>query len=194
MGIIIQDEINYAYLSPFKINRDQVIDTIENPDSTKTIHQHDYTLSLFLKKFDSYFIIVDGRPNPSSILVSGAFKFHQHLIRDLPPDNPLAMLEQFANKVGYEMRIGDEKSKFIHAAEIRINVGDSAYDIGRVMNENVEIIIDEKHTEPNKPVSLGDMLLRPKDMGQGVIHVDVALAYSISTLKYERYLKSNNLI
>jgi hypothetical protein len=116
--IIVQDEIKYAYLFPFMINLHQVIDTINNPDSTKTIHQHDYRLSLFLKKFDSYFILVDGRPNPPSILVSGAFKFHQHLVRDLPLDNPLAMLEQFAKKVGYEIRTGEEKSKFIHAAEL----------------------------------------------------------------------------
>lgn len=79
------------------------------------------------------------------------------------------------------MRIGEEKSKFIHAAEFRINVVDSAYDIGRVMNENVEIIIDEKHNEPNKPVALGDMLMRPKDMGHGIIYVEVA-SHTLSVL------------
>jgi hypothetical protein len=116
--IIIDDATNYAYLSPYKITRDQVIDTINNPDSKRDIIQEDYTLSLFLKKFDSYFILVDGRPEPSLIKVSGVYKFHQHLVRDLPLDDPLAMLEQFANKVGYELKdvktkLGYEKCSYL---------------------------------------------------------------------------------
>lgn len=194
MQIIIDDATKYAYLTPYKITRDQVIDTVHNPDSKREINQEDYTLSLFLKKFDNYFILVDGRPESSLIKVSGVYKFHQHLVRDLPLDNPLAMLEKFANKVGYELNIGDERGKFIYATEIRAYVDKPVHDIGQVMGENIKMNIDEKHSDLNRPVSLGDMLARPKDMGGGIWYIDVALAYSISTLKYERYLKSNNLI
>lgn len=191
MDITIDDQISNLYLSPYNISRQQVIDTINNADVNRTVHQGDYTIALFLRKFDSHYILVDGRPKPSSILVSNVFKFNEQLIRDLPADNPLGMLEKFANEVGYEIKIGDERSKFIHATEIRLPAGSSMHDIGELIQKS--IIFDEKHNDPNRPLTLGDMLMRPKDLG-GVIYVDVALAYCISTVKYSRYLKANNLI
>jgi hypothetical protein len=179
----IEGQIYDLYLAPYKITREQVIDTINNSDITKTIRQGGYTLALSLKRYDRYYILVDGRPKDSSILVSSAYKFHEDLIRDLPPDNPLGILEQFAKKVGFELRIGDERSKFIHATEIRLPKANPTDDFGRIMEENVSIFFDENHNDPTKPVSVGDMLMRPRDMG-GLLYVDVALAYCISTSKY----------
>ncbi len=73
MEVTIQDPQADLYLAPYKITREQVIDTINNADFKKTIQQEDYTITLYLRKFDNYYILVDGRPKPSSILFSGAF-------------------------------------------------------------------------------------------------------------------------
>jgi hypothetical protein len=95
----IEDQIYEFYLAPYKITREQVIDTINNSNITNTIRQEDYVLVLSLKSYDGYYILVDGRPKDSSVLVSSAYKFHKHLIRDLSLDNPLGMLERFAKRL-----------------------------------------------------------------------------------------------
>ena len=64
MDVIIQDATSDQYLTPFKITHEQVIETLNNADLKKTINYAGYTVTLFLKKFDSYYILVDGRQTP----------------------------------------------------------------------------------------------------------------------------------
>ncbi len=154
----------------------------------KTINFPDYIIILFLKKFDSHYILVDGRWKPSSfsLLISSAFIVDQQLIKNLPIDNPLAVLEQFAKEFGYEIKIGDQKSKFIHDARLEIPIENEMDDITKVLNDNISILNEGGEY-------LEDMLVRPQIL-EGKIYVDVALAYCISTEKYRQYLKSNNFI
>jgi hypothetical protein len=118
------------------------------------------------------------------------FKAGEELIKNIQISNPLAVLELFANELGYEIEIGDQKSKFIHDGVMKIPNYDPKEEITNVVFQNVAIIDDGSKI---KEGFLGDLLANPKDIG-GTLRVDIALAYFISIKKYTEYLTSNNLM
>ena len=115
MHVIIEDVVSDNYLIPYKITREQINETVTHETAKKIMNLSGHTVILFLKKFDSHYILVDGRWNSStsSLNISNAFIFNEELIKNIPIDNPLAVLQHFANQFGMEIRIGDQKGKFI---------------------------------------------------------------------------------
>ncbi len=193
MNVIINDVVKNNYLTPFNITLEQINETVIKEDVKKPINFPGFTVILFLKKFDNHYILVDGRWNPSlfSLLISSAFIIDQQLIKNIPINNPLAVLEQFANEFGVEITISDQKGKFIHDARIEVPIQSSMdVDIAKVIKDNISLSDDGS---PAVGKYLGDLLVRPQELG-GKIYVDVALAYYISVEKYSQYLKSNNFI
>jgi hypothetical protein len=193
MDVIIEDVVKNNYLTPFKITPEQVKETVNHETAKKTMDFSGYTVILFLKKFDTHYILVDARSDPSlsSLLISSAFIIDQLVIKNISIDNPLAVLEQFAKEFGAEITIRDQKSKFIYDARIVIPIENPRnVDIAKALRDNISL---SENGSPAIGNYLGDMLLRPQVLGDK-IYVDIALIYYINTKKYSQYLKSNNFI
>jgi hypothetical protein len=194
MNVIIQDVVRDNYLIPFKITREQINETVTHETAKKIINLSGYTVILFLKQFDSHYVLVDGRWNSStsSLNISNAFIFNEELIRNIPIDNPLAVLQHFANQFGVEIKIGDQKGKFIDYVRIESPVENvrSSEDIANMIFHN----ISHSNNEPsNTGGYLKEMVHRAQVSG-GKLYIELSLLYRINTEKYTKYLKSNNFI
>jgi hypothetical protein len=193
MEVLIQDLVRNNYLIPFRITDDHINETVDHPTGSKTIDFGGYILTLFLRKFDNHFILVDGRRGATSPLnISSAFKFDHSLIENLPISNVLEVLQRFANEFGAEIRIGDQTGKFIHSATIRVpraNVR-GFEDLQRIVSQNIIITDNER---PTNGGFLMDMVQNARELGSD-LEVTLALVYCINTERYTTYLRSNNLL
>jgi hypothetical protein len=194
MHVIIQDVVRDNYLIPFKITREQINETVTHETAKKIINFSGYTVILFLKKFDSHYMLVDGRWNSSisSLNISNAFIFNEELIKDIAIDNPLAVLEHFANQFGVEIRIGDQRGKFIDYVTIETPVEKvrSNEDIANIILRNISHSDNELSSTGGY---LTEMVHRAQILG-GKLYIELSLLYRINNEKYTEYLKSNNFI
>lgn len=194
MHVIIQEVVRNNYLIPFKITREQINETVTHETVKKIINLSGYTIILFLKKFDSHYILVDGRwdSSTSSLNISNAFIFNEELIKNIPIDNPLAVLEHFANQFGVEIRIGDQKGKFIDYVRIETPIENvrSNEDIANIILHNISHSFNEL---PSTGDYLTEMVHRAQVLGSK-LYIELSLLYRINTEKYTEYLKSNNFI
>lgn len=194
MHVIIQEVVRNNYLIPFKITREQINETVTHETVKKIINLSGYTIILFLKKFDSHYILVDGRwdSSTSSLNISNAFIFNEELIKNIPIDDPLAVLQHFANQFGVEIRIGDQKGKFIDYVRIETPVENvrNKEDIANIILHSIS------HSDNELPSTGGyltEMVHRAQVLGSK-LYIELSLLYRINTEKYTEYLKSNNFI
>jgi hypothetical protein len=196
MNVIIDPVLEDRYLNPFGINREQINDTVIHEDVKKLMHFGEFTLILFLKKFNGYYVLIDGRWHPSSfsLLISSAFKIDQQLIGNISIENPLAILEKLANEFGADITMGDQTARFIHDARIEIRLKPQKdEDFMTLVNRHISF------SENGVPITIiggnyvGDMLARPQQSGEKLF-ADIALLYRINVDRYRRHLQSNNLI
>jgi hypothetical protein len=194
MNVIIADVVRNNYLIPFKITREQINETVTHETAKKIINFSGYTVILFLRKFENHYILVDGRWNSStsSLNISNAFRFHEELIKNIPIDNPLAVLQHFANQFGVEIRIGDQKGKFIDYVRL-----ETPLEYVRSTGDVANIILRSISHSDNELSSTGEYLTEMVHRAQvlgGKLYVELSMLYRINTKKYTEYLKSNNLI
>jgi hypothetical protein len=193
MKVLIEPVVENNYLIPFKITREQVNETVTHEDVKKSINFTEFTLILFRKKFDNYYVLVDGRWKPSlfSLLIFSAFKIDQPLIKNIPVDNPIAVLEQLANEFGADITVRDEKRKFIQGETLVVPIENPAHvNIQKIIKNNISVT-DNGSTELRN--HLGDILVKPELLGDR-LQITIGLIYYINTVKYTEYLRSNNLI
>ena len=194
MNVIIQDVVRDNYLIPFKITREQINETVTHETAKKIINLSGYTVILFLKQFDSHYVLVDGRWNSStsSLNISNAFIFNEELIRNIPIDNPLAVLQHFANQFGVEIKIGDQKGKFIDYVRIESPVENvrSNEDIANMIFHN----ISHSNNEPSNTGGYLTEMVHRAQVSRGKLYIELSMLYRINTEKYTAYLKSNNFI
>lgn len=195
MNVIIADVVRNNYLIPFKITREQINETVTHETAKKIINFSGYTVILFLKKFDSHYILVDGRwdSSTSSLNISSAFIFNEELIENIAIDNPLAVLQHFANQFGVEIRMGDQKGKFIDYVRIETPIENVRSD-----EDIADIIFDNISHSNNEPTSttggyLTEMVQRAQVLGSK-LYIELSLLYRINTEKYIEYLESNKFI
>jgi hypothetical protein len=194
MNVIVQDVVRDNYLIPFKITREQINETVTHETAKKIINFSGSTVILFLRKFENHYILVDGRWNSStsSLNISNAFRFHEELIKNIPIDNPLAVLQHFANQFGVEIRIGDQKGKFIDYVRL-----ETPLEYVRSTGDVANIILRSISHSDNELSSTGEYLTEMVHRAQvlgGKLYVELSMLYRINTKKYTEYLKSNNLI
>jgi len=194
MNVIVQDVVRDNYLIPFKITREQINETVTHETAKKIINFSGYTVILFLRKFENHYILVDGRWNSStsSLNISNAFRFHEELIKNIPIDNPLAVLQHFANQFGVEIRIGDQKGKFIDYVRLETPL-EYVRSTGDVANIILRSISHSDNELSSTEEYLTEMVHRAQVLG-GKLYVELSMLYRINTKKYTEYLKSNNLI
>ena len=150
MNVIIADVVRNNYLIPFKITREQINETVTHETAKKIMNISGHTVILFLKKFDSHYILVDGRwdSSTSSLNISNAFIFNEELIENIAIDNPLSVLQHFANQFGVEIRMGDQKGKFIDYVRIETPIENVRSD-----EDIADIIFDNISHSNNEPTS-----------------------------------------
>jgi hypothetical protein len=193
---VIPNEVRINYLIPFRIKDAQINETVTHPTQRRIINFDDYTVTLFLKKFDRHFILVDARwVSPTApLVIESAFTFNQQLIENIPNDNVLAVLEHFANEFGAEIRIGDQRGRFIQDASITVPLETvrSEEDYQRMLSQIMRMESNELPRAGRGGV-LMHMVQRSRPLGNN-LEIQFALVYCINTESYTRYLKTNNLI
>jgi hypothetical protein len=65
MEVNVKEPVIKYCMQPFGIKQEDIHKTITQPTSEKVIHLEGYTIVLLLRKFEDYFILVDGRFNRS---------------------------------------------------------------------------------------------------------------------------------
>jgi len=116
LKVILDEDTDKVYLKRFNISPDKVIHSIKNPDSNKIIKLQTYQVIYVLKKFDNYYLLIDARNETAGggeIKIDSAFIIGEQLVQNISIENPLAVLELFANELGYQLEIGDHTGKFI---------------------------------------------------------------------------------
>lgn len=193
MKIIIDPVVENRYLIPFRISPEELNDTVIREDVKKLMNFGEFTLILFLKKFNGYYILVDGRWHPASfsLLISSAFKIDEQLIGNISIENPLAILEKLANEFGADITIGDQTVRFSHDARIEIRLKPQRdEDFMSLVNRHISF---SENGTPTTGGYLGDMLVRPQQSG-GKLFADIALLYRINVDRYTQYLQAKHLI
>jgi hypothetical protein len=144
---------------------------------------HDLQVIYFLKRKNGHYLLVDGRWSPPTLSISAVFKILTATIEEIGISNPLAVLQKLAEQCGYEIQIGDQRSKFIFDATISIPKIHSESEYSHVMSQLV------RWERGSGDVVIEDHLFKWRQ-GENHDYVDVAFAYAISTNKYLCYLKS----
>jgi len=120
--IVIPNEVRLHYLIPSRIKDAQINQTVTNPTHRRDINFDDYAAGLFLRRFDTCFILVDARQETPTApqVIESAFTFNPELIENIPNDNVLAVLERCANEFGVDINIGNQRGRFFQNAEITV--------------------------------------------------------------------------
>ncbi|HEX7257871.1 MAG TPA: hypothetical protein VF242_07410 [Nitrososphaeraceae archaeon] len=192
MKVILDEAINDIYLKRFNISPDKVIQSIENPVSKKIINLQSYQVIYVLKKFENYYLFIDARNETAGedeVKIDSAFKIGELLLQNIPIENPLAVLELFANEFGYQLEIGDYRGKFIQ--NVKIKIPHNYTGIKKKILNNT-LITDDDGRLINGTV-LSSLVADSKVIDE-IEHINIYLFYCISLNKYMYYLKTNNLM
>ena len=186
---VILDQAKYeVYLKRFNISPDKVVYSIQNPDSVKRINFQNYKVIYVLKKFENYYLLIDCRSEiGEEVKVDSVFIIGEQLVQNIPIENPLTILERFANEFGYQLEIGDQTGKFIHDVEIKIPHNHT--NIKEKIRNNTLITDDGRLINA---IGLMSTVADSKIIG-GIEHINIVFFYCISLNKYMYYLKTNNL-
>jgi hypothetical protein len=189
LKVILGETIDEVYLKRFNISPDKVIHSIENPDSKKIIKLQDYKVIYVLKKFDNYYLLVDGRSETGDeVKVDSVFIVGKQLAQNISIENPLTVIALLANEFGYQLEIGDHTGKFIQDAEIKILHNRTS--IKKKILNNTLITDDGKIVNAIGLIST----VADSEVIGGTEHINIYFFYCISLNKYMYYLKTNNLI
>jgi hypothetical protein len=188
--VIIPDVTKENHLTPYNITHERVVETVTYEDVKKIINLgRNFTVIMFLKNFKNHYLFVDSKWDTSTKLleVSSVLIIPEQFVSTMSIENPLAVLEQFSNKIGYNIEIGDQNSKFIHDATVQLPIiNDSEF--VKLLYRKLKITDDEgKKAGPY----IGNFLFRRV---LNTSYVDIALAYFINVQKYTDYLRASGLL
>jgi hypothetical protein len=190
LKVILDEATDKVYLKRFNISPDKVIHSIENPDSKKIINLQTYQVIYVLKKFDNYYLLIDARNETAGeeVNIDSVFMIDEQLVQNISIENPLAVLDLFANEFGYQLEIGDYTGKFIQNAEIKIPHNHTSI--------KKKILYNTLITDDGKIVNAIGLMSAVADSKviSGTEFINIYFFYCISLNKYMYYLKTNNLI
>ncbi|HJT82973.1 MAG TPA: hypothetical protein VJ697_00700 [Nitrososphaeraceae archaeon] len=191
MKIIVDEETEKIYLKRFNISIDKVICSIENPDSKKIVNIQNFKLISVLKKFDNYYLLINGRiDTDTEIKIDRVFIIGEHLLKNISIENPLEIIEQFANEFGYQLEIANHTGKFIQNVKLKILAN-------RHTSIKKKILYNTLITADDGRIISGTGLLSlcaDSKIIDGIEHIDIFFFFCISLNKYMYHLKTNKLI
>jgi hypothetical protein len=191
LKVILDEATNEIYLKRFNISPDKVIHSIENPDSKKIINLQTYQVIYVIKKFDNYYLLIDARSEnigEEEVKIDSVFIVSKELVKNISIENPLVILELFANKFGLQLEIGDYTDKFIQNAEIKIPHNNTSIKKKILYNT---VITDDGRLINGTVLS---SLVADSKVIDEIEHINIFFFYCISLNKYMYYLKINNLM
>ena len=180
MTEIIFGELFKNECSKFNVLEKEVIETIKGPDEIKRINlDSNHQLLFYLKKLSvGYYLLVDCQLRENQNVVQYAYKIYPDFMEQINSNDPMIVLEQFANKFGLEIQIGGFVEKFIAGDSFPVGIGQQPQNIVNISN-------------PQNHSFLQSMMMRVRNEGQFQI-LDVSLAYCIDTTEYQKYLSENS--
>ena len=192
LKIIIDEEIEKIYLKRFNISLDKVIYSIDYPDSKKIIIFQNFKVIYILKKFDNYYLLIEGIiiDIEKEIKVKKVFVVGEQLLQNISIENLLEVIELFANEFGYQLEIANHTDKFIQNVKIKILQNQQHISIKKKILYNTVITDDGRLINGTGLLSL----VADSKFIDGIEHIDIFIFYCISLNKYIYYLKTNNLI
>lgn len=192
MKVIVDEDINTIYLKRFNISPDKVIYSIENPDSKKIINFQNFKVIYVLKKFDNYYLLIEGcrYKMEREIKIKRVFIVGEQLLQNISIENPVEVIKLFANEFGYELEIANQTGKFIQNVGIKI-LQNHQTSIKKKGLYNTVITDDDGRLI--KGTGLLSLIADSKII-DGIEHINIFFFYCISLNKYMYYLKTNNLI
>ncbi len=163
----------------FQITRPQVRKTLESPNAHQIFKLDELEFGFFIKKMttqdSNYFVLACGRKEKNIWMVDLAFKILDSLITETATIEPLIVLQNFVQKFGLKIKIGNQLNKFI--MQETIPVDEKVHDPTKI----IEIINPKQHSFVQ---AMFVKILREND--SSMIHC--ALAYAIDTEEYIAWL------
>jgi hypothetical protein len=187
MNIVISELIKREYLQPFGISEGEVEDVVKNPDSKKDLPFPDYPVILYLKKmYRGYYLLIDGRWHDPDLLVAYVFKIFPHTLREVRIDNPLQVLQYFAQQFGRILEIGDQYNTFIYNTRFSIPKVKSKDELMK----NIFSIMKIQGLKEGEKAVIDFIMELEEGQSNDYIHID--LAYVINDPLYIQYLNEND--
>ena len=174
-GDLFKKEISKKY----QISEDDVTKVIKGPDEVKRINlEFGHELIFYLKQMpEGYHLLVDCHLKGNQVIVITAYKIFPDLLKEIDSDDPLVVLEKFANKFGLPIQIGGFEEKYIAGDSFPVGVGQDPRQIVKILN-------------PQNHSLTQSMMMRVRNEGQFQF-IDVSVAYCIDKDEYGKYLAEN---
>ena len=133
--------------------------------------------------------MIDARNETGEeVKIDSVFIIGEQLVQNISIENPLAILELFANEFGYQLEVGDYTGNFVQNIEIKIPHNHTS--IKKKILYNTLITDDGKIVNA---IGLISTVANSKVI-KGIEYINIYFFYCISLNKYMYYLKTNNLI
>jgi len=169
----------------FGLNVDAAIAGVLAPLSSQTVGQISYYLAIDPADPDEFLFIVtvddDGEPR----IIPSCWRLRGELVRRVGTDQPLLVLQEFAQEVGEILEIGDQRNRFVYAERVSISESEYVRIQGTRLNSSPEIgrLIGAqpggRYTQDHQ-MELGGP--------QGHRFADVRYAYCIRADRYREWL------
>jgi len=187
MNIVIADLIKREYIRPFGISESEIDDVIKNPDSMRELNFPDYQVILYLKEMPGgYYLLIDGRRHDPDLLISSVFKIFPHSLEDVKTDDPLQVLQHFAQEFGRTLVIENQYNRFIYKTKFSIPKVKNKDELMKNIFGLVKIL---GLREGEK--ALVDFLMEFEE-GQPNDYINIDFAYVINNPMYIHYLNEND--
>lgn len=163
----------------FQITREQVRQTVINPDSQQILQLDGLVIGFFIKRITrqspEFLVLTCARKDGEDWLVDLAFKVLPELVVGLGVIEPLMVLQQLVHRFGLTLKIGHQLNKFIMQEEIPIEEG---------MKESTQIL---EVLNPANHTVVQSMFMKIDDHN-GNRSIKCAIAYALDTDEYTSWL------
>jgi len=178
--IIFSDLFKNESSKKFNISEEEVRQTITGCDNYKRINLGpNHQILIYLKKLSTgYYLLVDCQLKGDQNVVQNAYKIFPDLFSEFESDEPMIVLEKFAQKFGLTIQIGTNEEKFIAGDSFPVDTSQQQQNIVKILN-------------PTNHSFTQSMMIRMRDE-VGAKFVDISLAYCIDTHEYLNYLSNNS--
>src|SRR3990170_1215925 len=179
MNIVFTDVFREECQDKFKITKEQVRQAIKFPDTQQAVEFDDLEIGLFVQKRKSTagktHLLVCARKSGEDWIVDLAFKILPDLASSLYSLEPVIVLQQFVQRFGLAIRIGQQLNRFVFNE--RIPIDPASKDVTKI----VEVINPANHP------FLQGMYIKIEQQHNSMA-ANCALAYAIDTEEYTAWL------
>lgn len=154
MRVTFSEIFDREIKTKFGISREFVRHALEKPIAQSNINIDNIEFVLFIEHVSfstqEYYLLVIARKEDDKLFVDLAFKILPSLINDIRTIEPIVVLQEFAQRFGLSIRIGNQLNKFIIGEEVLIDDSSEADEIVEIVNpynhsfiNTINIMIEE---------------------------------------------------